>query len=117
MKQYKKVLKDGFISGLFGSLCCVTPLVLVLLGLSTVSGGAALAGVLQQRFRLVLFIPLAIIFLSLSIYFHIKRKEGVCNFHTLKNYKSYVLVTIIFAIIVWVLLIYVIVPVIFGLLL
>lgn len=110
------VALGGFLGGMVGSLCCVTPLVLVLLGLSSISGAAALAGYLQQNYRWTLFIPIGLVLLFTSIYLHIKRKEGVCNLNIIKNYKYYVGGTIIFAIIVWVLVIFIIVPAAFKLL-
>lgn len=116
MGEMGRSLGTGFFGGLFGSLCCVTPLALVLLGLSGVSGAMALAGTLQQNFRWTLFIPLGLVFLLGSIYFHIKKREGVCTVNTLKQYKSYVIGTIIFAVVVWASLIYVIVPAVFSLL-
>ena len=116
MKNVTKSITTGSISGLLGALCCVTPLVLVLVGLSGVSGAAALSGTLQQNFRWTLFIPLATIFLVLALYFQLKKKEGVCNLNTIKKYKWFVLTTVLFAVIIWVLLIYAIVPAIFSLL-
>ncbi len=116
MGEIKKAVGTGFISGLFGSLCCVTPLVLVLLGLSGVSGAMGLASYLQQNFRWALFIPLGVLFLIGAIYFQIKRKAGVCSFATIGRYKKFVMSTIIIAVVVWALLIYVIVPGIFGIL-
>ena len=115
MSELKSSIGSGFLGGLIGSLCCVTPLVLVLVGLSGVSGAMALAGNLQQTFRWTVFIPIAIIFLFIAMYFHIKRRAGVCNLRTIKRYKTYVIVTILFAIIIWASLIYVIVPGVFRL--
>jgi hypothetical protein len=116
MGEMAKSFGSGFVGGLLGSLCCVTPLVLVLLGLSGLSGAMALAGTLQQNFRWTLFIPIGLVFLLASIYFHIKKREGTCNVKLIKHYKAYVIGTIVFAIIVWFSLIYVIVPAIFGML-
>ncbi len=106
----------GEIGGLtLGALCCVTPLVLVLIGLSGASSAMALAGTLQQSFRWMLFIPLATLFLVAAIFLQIRKKEGVCNVKTIKKYKYYVLFTFIFALLTWVALLYVIVPMGFSL--
>ena len=113
MRDASRAVGSGFIAELVGSLCCVTPLVLVLLGLSGVAGAMGLAAFLQQNFRWTLFIPLGIIFLTGSLYYSIKRKVGVCNVQTIKRYKAFVIGTIVFAIIVWAPLIYVIEPAIF----
>lgn len=106
----KGFLRTGIGAGFLGSLCCVTPLIVVLLGLSGASGAMALAGSLQQNYRWTLFIPLAFLFLVASIYFYIKKDAGKCDLKTLKRYKSYVIGTIIFAIVIWAMLIYVLVP-------
>ena len=116
MNELKKSLGSGFVGGLLGALCCVTPLVLVLIGVSTMSGAMALSGSLVQNFRWTVFIPVAVLFLMLAMYVHIKNKSGSCNLKTIKRHKTYVITTVVFAIIVWVLLLYVIVPAIFGLL-
>jgi cytochrome c biogenesis protein CcdA len=115
MKQHlrKENIIAGSIAGLLGSLCCVTPLVLVLLGLSSVSGAMALAGTLATTYRWTVFIPLATLFLILSLYFSIKKKEGACNVNLIKKHRYFVLTTIGIALIVWVLLLYVIVPALF----
>ena len=115
MNNTKSIVKVGFFAGLIGALCCVTPLVLVLIGFSGVAGAMALSGNLVQYYRWTLFIPLASIFLIGAIYFHVKRKSKVCNLKTLKKHKSYVIATILFAAIVWVVLLYVIVPIAFSL--
>jgi hypothetical protein len=116
MKNLKRSLSSGFLSGLTGALCCVTPLVLVLLGLSSVSGAMGIASYLQQNFRWTLFIPLALVLLFTSIYLHIKRKEGSCNLKNIKKNKNYILITIIFTILTWTTLIYLLVPFLFKLL-
>jgi hypothetical protein len=110
-----KALSSGFISGFIGSLCCVGPLVLILLGLSGVSGAIALSGDLTSYYRWTLFIPLASVFLLSSVYFYIKKKEGVCNLKMIKHHKAYVITTISFAVFVWIALLYVIVPTAFSL--
>jgi len=114
MSEVKSSIGSGLLAGTIGALCCVTPLVLVLIGLSGVSGAMALAGTLQQTFRWTLFIPLATLFLAAAIYLHIRKRERVCNMKAIKKYKVYILITITFAIIIWAALIYVIVPALFG---
>ena len=116
MKTVTRSLTHGFFAGLAGSLCCVTPLVLVLLGLSGVTGAAALAGSLQQNYRWTLFIPVALVLLLASIYFHVRRREGTCTIKNIKKQKWYVIGTVSFALIVWTLLLYAIVPAMFKLL-
>ena len=110
MKDVGKALKKGALAGFFGSLCCIGPLVLVLVGISGVSGAMALSGQWAQNLRWTVFIPLATLTLIAAIYFHIKKEAGVCNIKTIQEYKWFVVTTVFFALIVWILLLYVVAP-------
>lgn len=107
-------MKWGSLSGLAGSLCCVGPLVLVLLGLSGVSGAMALSETLSSNLRWTVFVPLAIAFLALAIYLHVRRREGRCTWDAVQKHKTFVITTVAFAAIVWILLLWVIVPAVFN---
>ena len=116
MSEGSRCIGTGIMSGLLSGLCCITPLILVLLGLSTVSGAMGIASFLQQNFRWTLFIPLGLIFLISSIYLYIKKKEGICNLDSIRRYKFFVISTFVLAIVVWALTIYLLVPTLFSLL-
>lgn len=100
----KESLKAGIGAGIFGSLCCTTPILIVALGIGSI--GFALGFTKYRPY----FIILGIIFLTISLYRYIKKKEGVCNQKTIKQNMSTIIIAIIIAAIVWYLLIYVLAP-------
>ena len=100
----KESIKTGIVAGFLGSLCCTVPILIVALGLGSI--GFAL-GVAKYR---PFFIILGVVFLSMALYRYIKKKEGVCNRQTIKNNLTVIITAIIIAVIVWVLLIYVVAP-------
>lgn len=100
----KESLKVGIGAGFFASLCCTVPILIVALGLGSIGFALGIA-----RYR-PFFIILGIVFLSFALYKYIKRKEGVCNVMTLKKNLITIVSAIIVAVIVWVLLIYVVAP-------
>lgn len=59
------------------SLCCITPIVLVLLGISTVAFAAALTNLLEGQYKWA-FILAGVITLTLSLIFYY-RKKGICT--------------------------------------
>jgi len=73
----KGVLLISALAGLIGGLCCVTPVVLVLLGLASISVAADLGNVLYGDYRwLFRLTALALLALALWIYF---RRRGICT--------------------------------------
>lgn len=73
----KGVVFPSALAGLVGGLCCLTPVVLVLLGLASVSVAAGLGNILYGEYRgLFRVAGLAFLGLALWIYF---RHEGICT--------------------------------------
>jgi len=103
-KSLFESLKIGLGGGFLASLCCFGPLILVFLGLSSISFAIGIS-----KFR-PYFITLSVIFLIFAIYFYIKKKEGVCSRKTLKRNWIEILSAIFFAILIWYVLVWVITP-------
>jgi hypothetical protein len=88
------------LAALVGGLCCLTPVVLVLLGLASISAAASLGNVLygdyHWEFRLV---ALAFLALALVIYF---RRKGICTLDQARRERNRILntslVVLIFAV-------------------
>jgi hypothetical protein len=78
------------ISVLIGGLCCFTPVVLVLLGLSTVSFAASLSDTLYHSYKWA-FRGAALGFLLIAFLWYIHKKENVCSFDDLKRKKNKIL--------------------------
>ncbi len=65
------------LAALIGGLCCMTPIVLVLVGLASISAAADLGNVLYGDYRW-LFRIAALAFLALALWFYFRRK-GICT--------------------------------------
>jgi len=91
--KLKDIIKLTSPSIFLASLCCLAPIVLVLLGITTASAAAVLTNVLDGQF-LWLFILLGIVtlILSLVIYF---RKKGICTLDQAKREKNKILNTVL----------------------
>jgi len=100
----KGSIKTGVVAGFLGSLCCTGPLLIVALGIGSI--GFALGFAKYRPF----FIILGTVFLSFALYRQIKKKYGVCDRHAIRKELGTILIAIITAGIIWVLLLYVIVP-------
>jgi hypothetical protein len=100
----KDSIKTGIGAGFLGSLCCTVPILLVALGIGTI--GFALGFTKYRPF----FIILGIIFITFALYKQIKKKHGVCNKKTIKENLFMIILAIITAAIAWLLLIYLIAP-------
>lgn len=93
MKQYKHLLKTLLTPFLF-ELCGIIPLVLVSLGLVSVSAGIGLRNILVGQYFFLFYI-LAGAFFAYSIYLYLKSK-GSCNMSGLKqNLKLVSLILVI----------------------
>jgi Na+-driven multidrug efflux pump len=79
------------ISGLLGGLCCLTPIVMVLLGLSTVAAANSLGNWLYGDYKWH-FRALAFLFLVLAgaVYF---RRQGVCSLDQARRNRNRILNT------------------------
>lgn len=65
----KKGLSSGFIAGLISSLCCITPMVLIFLGLGTVSFAFSFVAYKLE------FLLISLFFLSLTTWLFFKREK------------------------------------------
>ena len=91
----KQGIISGGISGIFGSLCCLGPTVLVLLGLGVFFG---ISSTCFSHYRLEFFL-LGLAFLALSFFFYFKkRKKGQCDLTPKQNIKHIVVALMVFLI-------------------
>ena len=110
--KIKEILKITSIPVLFASLCCLTPLVLVIFGLSTVAFAASLSDTLYGTYKWIFRgIGLLLLTISLIIYF---RTQNICTLNQAKRNKNKIINTILIILIsstifyiVW---LYVIIP-------
>jgi hypothetical protein len=64
---------------LIASLCCLSPLILVLLGVASVSFASSLADTLYGDYKWV-FRGVGLVALLGSLYFYLTRAKGICTF-------------------------------------
>ena len=115
-KEQKSFIKKIVaISAFVGGLCCFAPVVLVLFGLSTVTFAASLADTFYGTYKWA-FRGIALLFLSLALYWYIYKKEKVCTIDQLKKKRrkiiNLVLITLISAILAYIVWLYVVVEII-----
>jgi hypothetical protein len=102
----KKNVKDFFkvvsIPAFVASLCCLSPIVLVLLGISTVSFASSLSdifyGTYKWWFRLAGFLTLVI-----SLVYYFRRKRGICTIDDFKRRKNEIINFVALSVVVFVL--------------
>ena len=85
----KTVVWLAGLGGLIGSLCCVTPIIMVLLGLASVSVAADWGNLLYGDYKWW-FRGAALLFLTLALVIHFRRR-GVCSLDDLSRQKTRVL--------------------------
>lgn len=109
--QLKEILKVASVPVVIASLCCLSPVILVLLGLSTVGFATSLAdtfyGEYKWYFRLAGFLALA------AAYIYHLRQQGICTLDQAKRERNRIvngiLVTLIAGVIGYVFFLYVVV--------
>jgi len=91
----------GVITGTIALLCCISPIILVLLGLSTTAGAIALGTNLFDNYKLY-FISASIIFMVIAILFYLKNKNQ-CSISGVRQNINKILLTFIVAVLVYIL--------------
>ncbi len=81
----------------FASLCCLSPVILVLLGLSTVSFAGSLADTLYGEYKWI-FRSLGLILLSISLILYFRR-QGICSLDQAKRHRTKILNTVVLSLI------------------
>jgi hypothetical protein len=87
MQNSKDVLKITSIPVVLASLCCLSPVILVLLGLSTVSFAGSLADTLYGDYKWV-FRGAGLIALSGAIVWYLRRQKGICTIDEAKKRRN-----------------------------
>ncbi len=112
MHKIKEVLKISSIPVLIASLCCLSPVILVLLGISTVSFASSLADTFYGEYKWV-FRGVGLLALVGSLVFYLRRQIGICTFdEALKRRNeiiNYVALTIVAGVLGYVFFLYVVV--------
>ena len=78
MIKITELLKISSIPVVLASLCCLSPVILVLLGVSTVSFASSLADTFYGDFKWV-FRAVGFIALLLSLVYYLRQTKGICT--------------------------------------
>ncbi len=96
----KGIFLISSLAAIIGGLCCVTPVVLVLLGLSTLAFANSLGNVLYGEYRWAFRIA-ALVFLALTLWVYFRR-SGICTLDQAKRQRNRIinttLVVLVFAV-------------------
>jgi hypothetical protein len=94
------VILISALAGLIGGLCCVTPIVLVLLGVASIAAAADIGNVLYGDYRWI-FRLVALAFMALALWFYFRRR-GICTFDQARRERNRIintsLVVLVFAV-------------------
>lgn len=93
----KDIFKIISVPVVFASLCCFSPLILVVLGLSTVSFAASLSDTLYGDYKWF-FRAAGLVLLCFSIFIYY-RKKGICTLDQAKRAKNEIINTILIVLI------------------
>lgn len=83
----KEIFKITGLPILIASLCCLSPVILVLFGLGTVSFAASLADTLYGSYRWIFRIA-GILLLAASLIWYLRRKRGICTIDEAKKRRN-----------------------------
>ena len=112
MSSKKDIIKIISLPVLFASLCCLSPLILVMLGLSSVAFASSLADTLYVQYKW-LFRGVGLILLIISFILYLRKSRGICTLDQAMRHKNQIinlfLITLIAAISGYVIWLYVIV--------
>ncbi len=112
MKNIKDILKISSIPVVLASLCCLSPVILVLLGISTVSFASSLAdtfyGEYKWAFRIV-----GLLALLASLAYYLRRNKGICTIDDVVRRRNeiinYVALTVVVGVLGYIFFLYVVV--------
>ncbi len=88
--KVKRLIAYSSAPVIIASLCCLSPVILVLLGISTVGFAASLADQLYGEWKWY-FRVAGLIALIVAIVFYLRRSKGVCTFGQFKRRRNEVI--------------------------
>ena len=94
---WKDVLKITAVPAFVAGLCCFSPIVLVLFGLSSVAFASSLADTFYGQYKWA-FRAVGLLFLTVSLWFYF-RKKGICTVDEAKRNRNKIINTVIIVLI------------------
>lgn len=112
MKNIKDIFTISSVPVVLASLCCLSPIVLVLLGVSSVSFASSLSDSLYGEYKWV-FRGVGLLALLLSLAHYLRRKKGICTIDDVKRRRNeiinYVALTVTIGVLGYIFFLYVVV--------
>lgn len=87
MNRFREILKVSGVPIVLASLCCLSPVILVLLGISTVSFASSLADTLYGDYKWV-FRGIGVVALLGSLAYYLYRQKGICTLDQVKRRRN-----------------------------
>ena len=108
----RDILKISSLPAIFASLCCLSPVILVLLGLSTVSFASSLADTLYGDYKWY-FRGAGLVLLAIALVYYFRRAKGICTIDEAKKRRNEIInivaISLITAILGYIFFLYVVV--------
>lgn len=83
----REVFKISSLPVVFASLCCLSPIILILLGLSTASFASSLADTLYGDYAWY-FRGAGLVLLAVAIIYYLRRTKGICTLDDAKKRRN-----------------------------
>ena len=97
--KLKEAIKVTRIPVLVASLCCLSPIILVLLGLATVSFAGSLADIFYGEYKWI-FRLVGLALLTLTTFLYLRRSKGICTIDEAKKRRKEIINTVLLILIV-----------------
>lgn len=94
----KEILKISSVPVIIASLCCLSPVILVLFGIGTLGFASSLADTLYGQYKWIFRIA-GLIAMAISLVLYFRRKKGICTIDEAKRRKNEIINTIALAVI------------------
>lgn len=85
--KVKEIVKISSLPVVFASLCCLSPVILVLLGVSSVTLAGSLSDTLYGEYKWY-FRAFGLIVLAISIIIYLRRTKGICTIDQAKKRRN-----------------------------
>lgn len=112
MHRFREILRISGVPVVLASLCCLSPVILVLLGISSVSFASSLAVTFYGEYKWV-FRGIGIMTLIGSLIYYLYRQKGICTLDQVKRRRNeiinYVMLTLVAGVLGYLFFLYVIV--------
>lgn len=95
----KEAVRFSALPVVFASLCCLSPIILVLLGLSTVSFASSLADILYGDYAWY-FRGTGFVLLAVAIIYYLRRTKGICTLDDAKKRRNEIINVVLLFLIV-----------------